>query len=396
MNGGTSIIPNLDSIEQFRVLTNNFDPEYGNYNGGMITVVSKSGSNQLHGDAFEFFRNTALDAQGYFDLGKAAFNQSQFGGTIGGPVRRDKLFFFTDYQGTRTTQGIATGKISVPSVAERGGNFSDVAAGEFYDARTLQPLQFVSGPCVVAGSCLADVLSQRLGYAVIQRRGLQLSGMQYQRPDSLRVSQRDSSAGGVVRARARIFSSTFRLPTAASTSSRPRRTRRRCAMTRARSGSMPTPAPGRCRATTLSMTTGSTIPIQARSRVRAFLALTRCISVARSCSAWEIRGPSGRRPSMNFTQAIFAMPTSIGQPKGGLGVSLASQGFATGAGTTGIVVQAPQFEGVQNIAVSDVHDGCADHKRDADQQYDLPQRRSLPCLWQPHPQGGGAGSLRPG
>ena len=67
MNGGTSVIPDLDSIEEFRVLTNNFDPEYGNYNGGMVTVVSKSGSNAIHGTAFEFFRNTALDARGYFD-----------------------------------------------------------------------------------------------------------------------------------------------------------------------------------------------------------------------------------------------------------------------------------------------------------------------------------------
>jgi len=64
MNGGTSIVPNLDSIEQFRVLTNNFDPEYGNYNGGVVTVVTKAGSNVFHGDVFEFLRNTALDARG--------------------------------------------------------------------------------------------------------------------------------------------------------------------------------------------------------------------------------------------------------------------------------------------------------------------------------------------
>jgi hypothetical protein len=67
MNGGTSIIPDLDSIEQFRVLTTNFDPEYGNYNGGIVTVISKSGTSQFHGRAFEFFRNTNLDARGYFD-----------------------------------------------------------------------------------------------------------------------------------------------------------------------------------------------------------------------------------------------------------------------------------------------------------------------------------------
>ena len=64
MNGGTSVIPNLDSIQEFRVLTNNFDTEYGNYNGGMVNVVTRSGSNGYHGDAFEFLRNTVLDAQG--------------------------------------------------------------------------------------------------------------------------------------------------------------------------------------------------------------------------------------------------------------------------------------------------------------------------------------------
>jgi hypothetical protein len=68
MNGGTSVIPNLDSIQEFRVLTNNFDPEYSNYNGRMINVVTKSGSNVFHGDAFEFLRNTDLDAHNFFDL----------------------------------------------------------------------------------------------------------------------------------------------------------------------------------------------------------------------------------------------------------------------------------------------------------------------------------------
>jgi hypothetical protein len=76
MNGGTSIIPNLDSIDEFRVLTNNFDPEYGNYNGGMITVVSKSGTGQFHGEAFEFLRNTDLDARGYFDPTRSVFRQN--------------------------------------------------------------------------------------------------------------------------------------------------------------------------------------------------------------------------------------------------------------------------------------------------------------------------------
>ena len=117
MNGGTSVIPNLDSIQEFRVLTNNFDPEYGNYNGGMINVVTKSGSNAFHGDAFEFLRNTDLDAKNYFDATRGAFQQNQFGGTLGGPIQKDKLFFFIDYQGTRTVEGITSPVTTVPSLA---------------------------------------------------------------------------------------------------------------------------------------------------------------------------------------------------------------------------------------------------------------------------------------
>ena len=126
MNGGTSIIPNLDSMEEFRVLTNNFDSEYGNYNGGMVTVVTKGGSNVFHGNAFEFFRNTALDARGYFDPTRSPFKQNQFGGTFGGPIKSDKVFFFVDYQGTRTEQGVSTGDISVPTLAQRAGTFNDL------------------------------------------------------------------------------------------------------------------------------------------------------------------------------------------------------------------------------------------------------------------------------
>src|ERR1700738_2675024 len=127
MNGGTSVVPNLDSIEEFRVLTHNFDPQYGNYNGGIVNVVTKAGSDALHGDAFEFFRNTVLDARNYFSPERAQCEQNQPGGTIGGPLKRGKLFFFADYQATRTTQGIETGLIPVPSMAERAGNFAGVA-----------------------------------------------------------------------------------------------------------------------------------------------------------------------------------------------------------------------------------------------------------------------------
>jgi hypothetical protein len=128
MNGGTTIIPNLDSIAEFRVLTNNFDAEFGNYSGGIVNVITKSGGNQIHGSAFEFLRNTDLDARNFFSPERSFYRQNQFGGTVGGPIRQNKIFYFGDYQATRSNQGIDTGLISVPSAAERAGNFSDIAS----------------------------------------------------------------------------------------------------------------------------------------------------------------------------------------------------------------------------------------------------------------------------
>ena len=146
-------LPNLDSISEFRILTNNFDAEYGNYSGGQIIVVTKSGTNQIHGDAFEFLRNTALDSRPFFSLTRAEFDQNQFGGTVGGPIKQNKIFWFADYQGTRTTQGVDTGVQSVPSVADRSGNLADLAST-------------LTG--AVSTSYLASLLSSRLGYAVSQ------------------------------------------------------------------------------------------------------------------------------------------------------------------------------------------------------------------------------------
>jgi len=145
------IIPNLDSIAQFRIVTSNADAEYGNYSGGLVSVVTKSGGNQFHGDVFEFLRNTALDARGFFDPARSTFQQNQFGGTFGGPIKKDKVFFFADYQGQRTVQGVETGIVSVPSLANRNGDFSD-------SANTL------TGK--VNGAFLAQTLASRLGYGV--------------------------------------------------------------------------------------------------------------------------------------------------------------------------------------------------------------------------------------
>ena len=127
VNMGAAIVPNLDSIAEFRILTSNFDAEHGEFSGGQISVITKSGTNAFHGDAFEFLRNTDLDARNYFSPTRGAFDQNQFGGTLGGPIRKNKVFFFADYQGTRSTQGIDTGQIPVPSLQDRTGNLSDLA-----------------------------------------------------------------------------------------------------------------------------------------------------------------------------------------------------------------------------------------------------------------------------
>jgi len=128
LNMGAAIIPNLDSIDEFRVVTNNFDAEFGNFSGGQVIVVTKSGTSQWRGDAFEFLRNTTFDARNYFSPQRARFDRNQFGGTLGGPIRPGKAFFFADYQGTGTTEGIETGLIPVPSLQDRAGNLSDVGS----------------------------------------------------------------------------------------------------------------------------------------------------------------------------------------------------------------------------------------------------------------------------
>jgi Carboxypeptidase regulatory-like domain len=152
VHNGAAMIPNLDSIAQFRIITNNFDAEYGNYSGGQVNVVTKSGTNDYHGTVFDFLRNTDLDARNYYSPTRGVYIQNQFGGTAGGPIRKNKMFWFADYQGTRQIIG-ATQSYPVPSGADRTGDLSDQS-----DA--------LSGTVVGAG--WANTLSQTLGYSVSQ------------------------------------------------------------------------------------------------------------------------------------------------------------------------------------------------------------------------------------
>jgi hypothetical protein len=104
--GGIAIFSSIDDIQEFKVLTYNYSAEYGERAGPTVLVTTKSGSNQLHGSLFEFFRNTALDASNYFTRTQAKFNLNQFGGSLGGPIRKDKTFFFVDYQAKMQRQGV--------------------------------------------------------------------------------------------------------------------------------------------------------------------------------------------------------------------------------------------------------------------------------------------------
>src|SRR5215469_3331717 len=122
-NLGAGLIPNLDSIEEFRLITNSFSAEYGKFSGAVMNAITKSGTNAIHGDAFEFLRNDTLDARNFFTAAKSELRRNQFGYAIGGPFRKNKLFWFTDYQGTKQVQGAETGIVNVPTAAQRQGIF---------------------------------------------------------------------------------------------------------------------------------------------------------------------------------------------------------------------------------------------------------------------------------
>jgi len=324
MNGGTSIIPNLDSIQEFRVLTNNFDPEYGNYNGGMINVVTRSGSGSFHGNSFEFLRNTDLDAKNYFDITRGAFRQNQYGGTIGGPVKQQRVFFFADFQGTNTVEGITSPTTSVFSAAERTGNFSDIA-------------NTLSG--AVSGPYLANLLTQKLGHGVAP-------GEPYYQPGC--------ATGSCVFPNAVIPMTAWSTPAQQllqyipqpnigtnlfSTSAFPETVRDDKASGRIDANTrwgqlsayyfldnyrLDNPYPGG----------------QGGASVPGFDALT--IGQAQMLTLGDTKVLT---PTMvnEFHVGLLRNVNNIGQPHGGLGVPLQSQGFS------GIVVQAPQFEGVENI-----------------------------------------------
>jgi len=119
--------PNPDALQEFNLQAGNFSAEYGNAGGGVVNVVTKSGTNELHGSAFEFLRNGKLNARNFFAPKQDTLKRNQFGGALGGPIVKDKLFFFGTYQGTRTRIAPAGIVSFVPTAAEREGDFSSLS-----------------------------------------------------------------------------------------------------------------------------------------------------------------------------------------------------------------------------------------------------------------------------
>jgi hypothetical protein len=134
--------PSPDALQEFNVQTDNMSATYGNATGGVVNVVSKSGTDQIHGDVFEYLRNYAMDAKNYFATSPNPLKQNQFGGTIGGPILKGKLFYFGSYQGTRQNTAVNGEIAQVPTAAERGGDFTDLLPTVLTNPNPQSPYQF--------------------------------------------------------------------------------------------------------------------------------------------------------------------------------------------------------------------------------------------------------------
>ncbi len=175
--------PPPDALQEFRIVTQNFSAEHGRNAGSQVNVVSKSGTNDFHGSAWEFLRNNKLNARNFFADRVPSLKQNQFGVAAGGPIRRDKLFFFGSYQGLRERPEAVAAEATVPSEAERAGDFTALLNGS--RPTTLRnPIDPISGqpftdafgqPClagnVVRPGCISPVAKNFLQYVPVTASG---------------------------------------------------------------------------------------------------------------------------------------------------------------------------------------------------------------------------------
>jgi hypothetical protein len=332
---GAAIIPNLDSIAEFRVLTGNFDAQYGNYAGGRINVVTKSGTNQYHGSAFEFLRNTDFDARNFFSPERAVYQQNQVGGLFGGPIVKDKIFFYSDYQGTRLNEGVDTGLIQVPSATNRNGNFSDAASE-------------LTG--TVSGPYLASQLAGKLGYGVTQ-------GEPYYTPGCVSPAT-CVFPNAIVPARVwsgpaqkllqyipspNLANNYFSTSAADETLRDDKGAMRIDASTRlgllsayyfADDYALNNPYP----------------TLQGGSNVPGFSALN--LGRSQLATLGDVKN-FGARSVNEFHFSYVRAVNDVGTPQGTVGTSLTSQGFVTASGAPSILPQRPGIVGVENVIFND-------------------------------------------
>jgi Carboxypeptidase regulatory-like domain len=361
VNMGTAIIPDLDSIAEFRILTSNFDAEYGEFSGGQITVITKSGSNAFHGGLFEFLRNTDLDARNYFSPTRGTFIQNQFGGTLGGPIQRNKIFFFADYQGTRQRQGVDTGLIPVPSTQDRSGDLSDQASS-FYTTEIVNN-ETVIVPTLVSGLAWANTLSQpgKLGYKIDP-------GEPYYFPGCTNTNYSPGSTTACVLPTLQIPAKAWSTPAqnllryipAPNASSTQFATSSQNQALRDDKGSLRLDAN-----TGWGLISGyyflddyslnNPYPVaQGGASVPGFNALY--LGRAQLFSVGDtktLNSTSVNEVHFSYLRAF----NDLGKPQGGLGVSLVSQGFVTSTGAPSIVALAPQNEGVENLVFNNFSTG---------------------------------------
>ncbi len=330
-----AVIPNLESIQEFRVLTSNFDAEYGNFSGGQVVVTTKSGTNQLHGSAFEFLRNTNLSARNFFAPARAKYDRNQFGGTLGGPLRKDRAFFFVDYQGTRMARGVDTGLISVPSAMNRAGDFSDIASS-------------LTG--TVNGQYWAERLTQKLGYAVTAGEPYYIPGCtttaQCVLPDG-KIPQRAWSTPaknllqyipkpnqGTRMFTTSAYDQALRDDKGAARADFNTRWGALSAYYFSDDYSFDNPYP--------TGQAGANVPgFNALSLGRAQMATVGLTTTLSPSAVNELR------------LSYMRTANNVGQPVGGVGPSLVSQGFVDAQGNPGIVPLAPEIEGIENLAFND-------------------------------------------
>lgn len=191
LDNGVVYNPNPDSIQEFRVLTSDFTAEYGRSAGGIVTEVTKSGTNAFHGSAYDFLRNTAFDANDFFSNfngePRQVLHRNQYGGTVGGPVKKDKLFFFLAYQKQQLSEQAASSQVTLPTSAELQGDFSaspnKAAVASFLQANPFfQPNAALAAQGIIAPSSIDPVAQAYIKAGLIPTSNSASGAASFQNP----------------------------------------------------------------------------------------------------------------------------------------------------------------------------------------------------------------------